>query len=86
MAATVYVLCLIASTVCAVLLIRSALTRGSSLLIWSAACFSLLALNNLLVVIDLLLLPTQVDLSLFRQLSNLAAVSTLLYGFIREVA
>ena len=86
MAATVYVLCLAASALCAALLIRGALTRGSSLLIWSAACFSFLALNNLLVVIDLIVLPTQVDLSLLRQLSNLAAVSTLLYGFIREVA
>jgi hypothetical protein len=86
LAATVYVLCLIASTLCAGLLIRGALNRGSSLLMWSAACFCFLALNNLLVVVDLLLLPTQVDLSLYRQLSNLAAVSTLLYGFIREVA
>lgn len=86
MAAIVYVLCLIASTICAALLIRASLSRSAPLLIWSAACFCFLALNNLLVVIDLLLLPTQVDLSLYRQLSKLAAVSTLLYGFIREEA
>lgn len=86
MAATVYVLCLIASIICAALLIRASLSRRAPLLIWSAACFCFLALNNLLVVIDLLLLPTQVDLSLYRQLSKLAAVSTLLYGFIRAEA
>lgn len=85
MAAAVYLLCLLTSVICAALLIRSVLQTRAPLLIWSAACFSLLALNNLLVVIDLLVLPTQVDLSIYRQLSNLAAVSTLLYGFIQEV-
>ena len=85
MAAAVYLLCLLASVICTALLIRAVLQNRAPLLIWSAACFSLLALNNLLVVIDLLLLPTQVDLSIYRQLSNLAAVSTLLYGFIQEV-
>jgi hypothetical protein len=70
---------------CAALLIRASIKTRASLLFWSAACFSLFAVNNLLVVIDLLVLPTQVDLSLYRQLSNLAAVSTLLYGFIQQV-
>lgn len=85
MATAVYLLCLLASVICASLLIRSVLQRRTPLLMWSAACFSLLAVNNLLVVIDLLVLPTEVDLALYRQLSNLAAVSTLLYGFIQEV-
>lgn len=86
MAAVVYILCLVASALCAVLLVRAAVGQRTPLLIWSAACFGLLALNNLLVVVDLLLLPTQIDLSIYRQLSSLAAVSTLLYGFIREMA
>ena len=84
MATTIYVLCFLASAVCAALLIRASLSLSTPLLKWSAACFSFLALNNLLVVIDLIVLPTQVDLLIYRQLSNLAAVSTLLYGFIRE--
>lgn len=85
MATAVYLLCLLASVMCAALLIRASIKTRASLLFWSAACFSLFAVNNLLVVIDLLVLPTQVDLSLYRQLSNLAAVSTLLYGFIQQV-
>jgi hypothetical protein len=85
LATAVYLLCLLASVMCAALLIRASIKTRASLLFWSAACFSLFAVNNLLVVIDLLVLPTQVDLSLYRQLSNLAAVSTLLYGFIQQV-
>ena len=84
MATAIYILCFLASALCAGLLIRASLSSSTSLLTWSAACFSFLALNNLLVVIDLIVLPTEVDLSIYRQLSNLAAVSTLLYGFIRE--
>lgn len=85
MATTVYLLCLLASAACAALLIRGSVRTRAPLLLWSAACFSLLAVNNLLVVIDLLILPTQVDLLLYRQISSLAAVSTLLYGFIQQV-
>lgn len=85
MATTAYLLCLLASVICAALLIRGSIKTGAPLLWWSAGCFCFLAINNLLVVIDLLVLPTQVDLSLYRQLSSLAAISTLLYGFIQQV-
>jgi hypothetical protein len=54
------------------------------MLLWSAACFALLAINNLLVVLDILVLPN-IDLSLPRNICNLAAIGTLLYGFIWEL-
>jgi hypothetical protein len=53
------------------------------LLLSSALCFVLLALNNLFVVIDLLIFPA-VDLVPLRHLASLAAVSVLLFGFIWE--
>ena len=81
--ATVYALCLAASTGCAVLLIRSYLQSGMKLILWSALCFVLLALNNLLVVVDLVILPT-IDLRPLRQLSSFLAVSMLIFGFIWE--
>ena len=81
---SVYGLCLLTSAVCAALLIRSYGRSRQPLLLWSAACFSLLAINNLLVVLDMVVLPT-VDLSLARQLTSLAAVGVLIYGFIWEV-
>jgi len=80
----VYGLCLLTSALCAALLIRSYGRSRQPLLLWSAACFSLLAINNLLVVLDMVVLPG-IDLSLARQVTSLAAVGVLLYGFIWEV-
>jgi hypothetical protein len=79
--ATVYMLCFLTSSACAVLLGRSYRRTGLRLLFWSALCFLLLAANNLLVFIDLLLLSDR-DFSLARSLLVLAAVSVLLFGFI----
>ena len=82
--ATVYLLCVVTSLLCAYLLARAYRRGRTRLLVWSAICFGLLALNNLLVVLDLLFLP-DIDLSLARNIVNLAAVGTLLYGFIWEL-
>lgn len=82
---TVYVLCLVTSVVCSCLLVRSYLRNRTRLLLWCAACFVLLAVNNLLVVLDLVFLPVAIDLSPLRLAASFAAVSTLLFGFIWEV-
>lgn len=84
MASTVYALCFVTSTLCSWLLIRSFLRNRTRLLLWSAACFVLLAINNLLVVLDLVFLPT-IDLSGLRIATSLAAISTLLFGFVWEI-
>lgn len=81
--AIVYFLCLAASAGCAALLVRSYARTRTRLLLWSAACFVLLALNNLLVVVDLLLLPT-IDLLPLRRLASTLGVAVLLFGFIWE--
>ena len=82
--AAVYVLCLVTSAICAGLLIRAFRRTGMTLLLWTAVCFSLLAANNVLLVVDLVILPTTIDLVLIRQLVSLAAVGVLLFGFVRE--
>lgn len=51
------------------------------MLLWSALCFSLLALANLFVVLDMLVFH-DVDLRMFRLGLSLAGVSLLLFGFI----
>ena len=79
--AAVYLLCFITSSACALLLARSCRRTGARLLFWSALCFGLLALNNLAVVIDLLVLPGR-DFRLVRLLLALGAVGVLLFGFI----
>jgi hypothetical protein len=81
----IYLLCLVTSAVCAGLLIRSYRRTRVRLLLWSAACFVFLALNNLAVVADILVFPTSIDLTMLRLLTSFAGVVTLLYGFIWEV-
>lgn len=85
LATIVYLLCLAASAACGWLLVRSYNRHRSKLLLWSAICFVLLAINNLLVVIDLIVLPQAIDLGGLRLASSLAAIAVLLYGFIWEL-
>lgn len=82
--ATVYLLCFLTSTACALLLLRSYRTGGARLLLWSGLCFLLLAGNNLAVVLDLLVLP-DFDFRLLRMLLALSAVSILLFGFVWDL-
>lgn len=82
--ATVYILCFLTSTACAWLLGRSYARTGARLLLWSSICFGLLAANNLMLILDLVVFP-QLDLRIFRLLLALAAVVALIWGFIWEV-
>jgi hypothetical protein len=79
----IYLLCVATSLLCAYLLARAYQASRTKLLVWSAACFALLAANNLILAVDILLLPT-VDLSMLRLATSLAAVAVLLFGFIWE--
>jgi len=81
--AIVYLLSLVSSGICAALLVRSYHRHKAPLLLWSGTCFVFLALNNLVVVLDLLILPA-VDLSIVRIALSLIGISTLLYAFIWE--
>jgi hypothetical protein len=54
------------------------------LLLWSALCFVFLSVNNMVLFIDSVLLPTQVDLRLVRLAAALAGVGCLLYAFVWE--
>jgi hypothetical protein len=82
-AAGVYLLCLATSVVCALLLLRAWRRTRTRLLLWTAISFSMLSLNNLLLVADLVLFPTAY-LMPFRQAATLTALIVLLYGFIWE--
>ena len=65
MAETVYILCALTGLICAALLARAYRRNPSRLLLYSAVCFAALALNSVLVVVDLMLLP-QYDLRVLR--------------------
>lgn len=80
----VYSLCFLTSSACAWLLARSYARSGARLLLWSSLCFVLLAANNLVLIVDMLIVP-QIDLRLGRLLFALAAVSVLLFGFVWDL-
>ena len=84
MASVIYSLCALTSLACCVLLWRAWRRGGNRLLFWSALCFAGLAVNNLLLVIDKVILPTQVDLQTWRLASGLLSVSLLLFGLVWE--
>lgn len=83
--AVVYGLCLLASLLCAGLLTRAWRQARTRLLLWTAIAFGFLALNNLLLFVDLVLLPTQASLWWPRQAALAAAIGVLVYAFIWEV-
>ena len=83
-ATIVYFLCFATSAGCGALLVRSFLRTRAKLLLWTASCFVLLALNNFLVVLDMVVLP-DVDLQFARLSANVAALATLIYGFVWEI-
>jgi hypothetical protein len=83
MAETVYLLCGITSVACTVLLLRAYLENKSKLLFWSSLCFGGLALNNVLLFVDLVIVPTA-DLGVLRSLLAVLAMMTLLFGLVWE--
>ena len=83
MAAIIYLLCTLTCLLCCALLVRAWHASRSRLLFWSALCFAGLSLNNFLLVVDRLVLPT-IDLSTWRLATALVALLLLLFGLIWE--
>jgi hypothetical protein len=77
----IYLLCAVTSLIAAWLLLRSYRRTRFPLLFWSGLCFSVLALNNMLLVLDKLVLPA-IDFSIARVSLALLALLLLLYGLI----
>lgn len=80
----IYSLCALTSTACCVLLTRSYLRARARLLFWSAWCFLLLTINNVLLVLDKVIWPVEVDLRLWRLATAFIGLALLLYGLIWE--
>ena len=79
----VYALCALTSLACAWLLIRGYMRTRVRLLLWSGLCFTGLALNNILLFIDVRVLP-DVDLSIIRTIPAVIGVLLLVYGLVWE--
>jgi hypothetical protein len=68
----------IVAALCAGLLLRAYVDVRKRLLLWSSLCFAGLALSNVLVFIDLEVVPQQVDLYLYRLVIAAVAMLTLI--------
>lgn len=78
-----YVLCAATSILCAVLLLRGYIRTRTRLLMWSTLCFVGLAINNVLLFLDLVILP-DLDLRIVRSGSALVSIMLLVIGLIWE--
>lgn len=85
MAEAVYLLCALTSMFCAALLFRSYRRQRTRLLMWTAACFVGLALNNVLLFVDLVLVP-DIDLTVLRSGIAVVAVTLVVIGLTWEDA
>jgi Family of unknown function (DUF5985) len=85
LANAIYTLCALTSIVCTVLLVRGYRHSRVRLLFWSAWCFAGLALNNVLLIVDLRMLP-DLDLAVWRAVPAVVGVSLLVYGLVWEPA
>jgi hypothetical protein len=79
----VYILCGLTSLGCMLLLINRYRQTKVELLFWSALAFFFLTCTNILLFIDIVLLPKFIDLSIVRNIVTLASVVVLLYGLIK---
>jgi hypothetical protein len=82
-AEAIYLLCTATSIAAALLLLRQYRASRTGLLFWSSIGFFGLALNSVLVYIDLALVPT-IDLSLPRSIAGAVAMLAIVYGLVRE--
>lgn len=83
MGTIVYALCGLTSIACAVLLLRGFAATRARLLLWAGLCFVGLALNNVLLFVDMRVV-SEVDLSVWRSLPALAGLILLVYGLVWE--
>jgi hypothetical protein len=82
-AEAVYLLCAATSIVCGVLLLRGYQISKTRLLFWASLCFLGLAINNVILFVDLIILP-EIDLFAWRTVPAVAGMVILLYGLIWE--
>jgi heme/copper-type cytochrome/quinol oxidase subunit 4 len=82
--APVYLLCAATALACCVLLLRGYGRSRVRLLLWCGLCFLALAVENVILFIDLVVVPQQ-DLSIYHFVTAGVGVVVLLYGLIWEV-
>lgn len=83
MAEVIYVACALTSTFCAILLVRNYGRTRLRLAFLASLCFSGLALNNLLLLLERIVMPAM-NLSVTRGAVGLLAMLFLVVGLVLE--
>lgn len=84
MAELIYVLCALTSTLCAGLLVANYRRTKLRLALLASLCFVGLAANNVLLFVDLVVTPVELDLAPVRGSLALAAMLVLVIGLVLE--
>lgn len=82
-AEAIYIACAITCAGCAWLLFRGYARGGPRLLLWSGLCFVALTIDNMILYVDLVLLPAD-DLFYYRTVTAAVGTVILLYGLVAE--
>ena len=83
-AAYIYIACALTCAGCAWLLLRGYLASHTHLLLWASLCFLALTLDNIVLFIDMVVVPTRIDLFYFRIIPATLGMILLLFGLIWE--
>jgi hypothetical protein len=83
MTGLVYVLCAGTCLFCAVLLLRGYRQSRVTLLFWSGLCFVGLMIDNIMLYVDLVVVP-DVNLAIWRKLPGFIATVLLVFGLVWE--
>ncbi|MEP6548564.1 MAG: DUF5985 family protein [Gammaproteobacteria bacterium] len=76
-----YALCAVISVACAAFTLQQCVASGSRLLMWATLCFIGLAVNNVLIYLDDILLPSD-GFFLWRACAALAGMTAFICGLI----
>jgi hypothetical protein len=79
MAPVAYVLCALTALICAALLLRGYWRSGAALLLWCGLFFVAMTIENVVLFIDLVMVP-HIDLLLLRQTIAFVGTILLVYG------
>lgn len=85
-ASVVYLLCAVTSVLCTTLLSLKYRRTRVPLLFWSSVCFAGFAVGNVLLFVDLVLLPTSTNLLIFRTVPTFFGLCCLIWGLVWENA
>jgi len=84
MEGAVYILCMLTTLGCSWLLLARFRRTRTRLLLWCGVCFLALSLENVMLFVDLVLVP-DTDFSAIRRSIPLVGVAVLLYGLIFDL-